>query len=298
MTGQLLAVLRRPVDTIVCSVLDADPPLRVLGALAAHEPESVVAGVVALRDACGATAAVIVVDAAAPARWTRRLRAQARAGRVRVMGMVNDYPRGDPTLLLLSLSGRKLRPGRSPVEQGVVMVDAAAAGAVGRMMLGGTAMTHVPVGVCDHAVDHDPTHDRMRYVEAPVGMRVGELLGRLSLNPAVGGVRAGDLLRDRLIDDETVIGGGELVIHLLPHEPGGAVDPCIRCGWCVQGCPTNIQPAGLLEAAQREDLALAERYGLESCIECGICAFVCPSELPLLGGIRHLRALSVVGGVK
>jgi electron transport complex protein RnfC len=44
-----------------------------------------------------------------------------------------------------------------------------------------------------------------------------------------------------------------------------------------------------LEAAQRDDLDLAERYGLDACIECGICAYMCPSRLPLLQGIRVLK---------
>jgi electron transport complex protein RnfC len=51
----------------------------------------------------------------------------------------------------------------------------------------------------------------------------------------------------------------------------------------------RIQPAGLLDAAQRADPELAERYGLEACIECGVCSYVCPSHLPLLGGIRKLK---------
>jgi electron transport complex protein RnfC len=57
----------------------------------------------------------------------------------------------------------------------------------------------------------------------------------------------------------------------------------------VTGCPVNINPAGILEAAQAGDPAAADRCGIESCIECGICSYVCPSYLPLLAGIRTMR---------
>jgi Na+-translocating ferredoxin:NAD+ oxidoreductase subunit C len=289
--AQLLAVLRRPVDTILCNALDGDPPMRLSGALAAREAESLVLGMTALRSLCGATAAAIVIDDSSPTRWVRHLRKAARDNGVRIVGLANDYPQGDPTLLVYALSGRKLRFRRLPVEQGVVMIDPASAIAVGRFIDQGSAMTHVAVGVFDHSIDREHPHDRLSYALAPIGMRISDLLSRLGVDLRSSTLRAGDLLRDRRIESDAVIAGGEMVIHLLHHEPGGAIEPCIRCGWCVQGCPTRVQPAGLLEAAQHDDLKLAEHYGLESCIECGICSFVCPSELPLLGGIRHLRTL-------
>jgi electron transport complex protein RnfC len=58
----------------------------------------------------------------------------------------------------------------------------------------------------------------------------------------------------------------------------------------VEACPVRIHPAGLLEAAQDNDIAAAEWYGLQACVECGICSYVCPSRLPLLPAIRELRA--------
>ena len=86
-----------------------------------------------------------------------------------------------------------------------------------------------------------------------------------------------------------VIATSELCIDVSPTQPPVNPEPCIRCGWCVQACPSRIHPAGLLEAAQLHDSVLANRYGIDACIECGICSYVCPSRLPLLPAIRELR---------
>ena len=69
----------------------------------------------------------LVTDSTAPNAWTAALRRLSRQHRVRFIAMRNDYPQSDPTLLLYGLARRKLRPGRLPVEQGVLMLDAAAA---------------------------------------------------------------------------------------------------------------------------------------------------------------------------
>jgi Na+-translocating ferredoxin:NAD+ oxidoreductase RnfC subunit len=81
------------------------------------------------------------------------------------------------------------------------------------------------------------------------------------------------------------------VMSLIPARPHVVAEPCIRCGWCAQTYPTVVQPAGLLEAAQRKDLAMADRFGLGACMECGICSYMCPSHLPLLQGIRVLKGM-------
>ncbi len=89
--------------------------------------------------------------------------------------------------------------------------------------------------------------------------------------------------------DAPVTAAGERVFHVTAPAIAANPDPCVRCGWCVEACPTRVHPAGLLDAAQRADPALAAKYGLAGCIECGICSYVCPTRLPLLTAIRDLR---------
>lgn len=285
LVAQLLLVLRRPVDTILCSLLDADPPLRLSATVAAHEPNLLVRAMALLRGVCGAATAAIAIDESAPAGWLADLRSAARAAGVRIVSLLNDYPQSDPTMLLHRLLRRRLRPHRLPVEQGVLMTDAAAAVAAGKWLIDGQPMTTVPVAVFDH-VRREP-----HYAHVPIGTAVDTLLAALEIDTQHTTLRAGDLLRDIPLGRDHIIAGTTLCLHVLPQEAHPPVEPCIRCGWCVQGCPTRIQPAGLLDAAQRDDLALAERYGLEACIECGICAWVCPSHLPLLDGIRSLKKM-------
>jgi Na+-translocating ferredoxin:NAD+ oxidoreductase subunit C len=120
---------------------------------------------------------------------------------------------------------------------------------------------------------------------------VREVLEQIEVPRCDVELRAGCPLREIRLSDDCIIGGAELTIAIVPTETVVNPEPCIRCAWCVEGCPVNIRPAGLLDAAQQDDLYLAGQCGLDACIECGICSYVCPSNLPLLGGIRVLRNL-------
>ncbi len=287
--GQLNSCLKRPIDTVICNLLDVDPTVPLNAALAANYPDELLAGLTVLGRITAAARSWIVTDVAAPSDWSGSLRAPSPQGPapagLRVVPLVNVYPQADPSLLLYALLNRRLRPGRLPAELGVLVLDAAAAIAVGRLALSGKPMLTLPVAVRDHA------RSKSHFRTVAIGTPLVHILRSLGL-PPIGQlvVRGGDVLRDIHLGEESVVGGTELLVHASPLEPPINPDPCIRCGWCFESCPTFVQPANCLEAAQRDDADLAMRFGIEGCIDCGICSYVCPSHLPILTGIRWMRS--------
>ena len=227
----------------------------------------------------------LVVEAGSPGRWWTPLRRLVRKSAVEIVPIVNDYPQGEATMLLLTVLNRRLKPGRSPVEQKVLLFDAATAISVGRSVIREQPMLQVPVAVRDHR--RGQTH----FVVVPVGMSLRHVLNQCAIQVDGMILRRGAVLRENEIPLDAVVSGGDLTIHVMPRQSSPLPDPCIRCSWCVESCPVGVQPAGLLEAAQHADLELARAYGLDSCIECGVCSYMCPSRLPLLAGIRTLRSV-------
>lgn|GEM_PF-802809 len=278
--AQLHESLRRPIDTVVCSVLDGDPNMPIGAAIASQKIEQLIAGVRLITRLSGASKAVVVMQ--------QRLlpdvvAAVKKAGGMTALEIVNDYPQADPSILLATLMKRKLRPGRLPSDQGVLLLDAVAAVAVGRVVVDQQPMLAAPIALYNHS--RNTTHLALM----PVGSSLDDLLEARQV--ATGGFvfRGGDVLRDRRIPREAIIGGGEIALHASPGPRSVNPDPCIRCGWCVEACPSNIHPAGLLDSAQRRDPEAAEYYGIAACVECGLCDYVCPSRLPILMGIRGMR---------
>jgi electron transport complex protein RnfC len=281
--GQLHQVLRRPIDTIICNLVDHDPMLRLQGTMAGRFGQVLLAGVALLARLTSARNVWVAIEAGASPKWWIPLRRELRKTAIDIVPVLADYPQADPTLLLYTLLRRRLRPGRLPVEQGVLVLDGVSAIAVGRAAAREQPMLQTPVAVRDHLRGHS------HVLGTAVGTSVGHVLEFLRLPHDGVTLLRGDVLADRPVTSDAVIAGGELTLHVLPAKASIVPQPCIRCGWCVETCPTAVQPAGLLEAAQRNDADMAEHFGLDACIECGICSYMCPSHLPLLEGIRVLK---------
>ncbi|HEX4123099.1 MAG TPA: 4Fe-4S dicluster domain-containing protein [Tepidisphaeraceae bacterium] len=283
--AQLHYCLRRPIDTAICGAIDLDPSAPLQWAIAQQWPEELAVGASLLGEWCATRQTWIVIPAAGDSPTVAALREHTAHNDSRLVALREEYPQSNPTILIHQLTGRRLPPSELPVSAGILIFDAAAAVAVGRLMLRGEPMTHVPMAV------YDVEQDRTTFALAPVGMELGHVIEQVGILPGQPLLRASHPLRQIAVDAQAVTGGAELVICASSHEAAVNPDPCIRCAWCVEACPVRITPAGLLEAAQRHDLALARSYGLAACIDCGICSYVCPSRLPLLPGIRILRTM-------
>jgi electron transport complex protein RnfC len=281
--AQLHQALVRPIDTLICNLVDHDPMLRLQATMAGRFGPVLIEGVALLARLTGARNVWLAVEAGGAPKWWTPLRRELKRAAIDVVPVLADYPQADPTLLIYTLLRRKLRPGRLPTDKGVLILDGVSAIAVGRAATRQQPMLQTPIAVRDHLRGHS------HLLVVPVGTSVGHVLEHLKLPKEGTTVLRGDVLGDQPVGCDAIVAGGELTLHVLPERGAVVPDPCIRCGWCVHTCPTSVQPAGLLEAAQRGDQELAEHYGLGACIECGICSYICPSHLPLLHGIRVLK---------
>jgi len=287
--GQLNQIVARPIDTLICTILDSDASLRLNAAIAARFGDEVVTGVSLLARTAGARKVVLVVESSASPEWMSPMAKAAEREKFQIIDLTNEYPQSDPTLIVYSLTRRKLRPGSLPTTRGVLVLDAAAALAVCRAASNEPMLT-VPVAVHDHANRHS------HFLLAPVGITIEHLLKHLAIPMQDAIVRGGDLLRDVTLRADAVIAGGELTIHVTARELKMIPEPCIRCAWCIEACPTLVHPAQILDALQRRDLKMADRAGVAACIECGICSYVCPSGLPLLHAVREIREVKLAIG--
>jgi electron transport complex protein RnfC len=97
-------------------------------------------------------------------------------------------------------------------------------------------------------------------------------------------------MRGRAIEnlDCPILADTRAILGLPPEEvKPGSVEPCIRCGFCVDHCPVSISPVMITLAAERGLFETAQEYGASFCIACGNCSYVCPSKRPMVELIQY-----------
>lgn len=150
----------------------------------------------------------------------------------------------------------------------------------------------------------------------PFYERVVTIGGECVVQPHNFWIRVGTLAEEAvkyakgfLRDPEKVVLGGPMTgtalesldVPILKNVPGilglprelakpESVEPCIRCGECVESCPVFLSPALITLAAEKDEFELARGYGASLCIECGNCSYVCPAKRPMLELIQYAQS--------
>lgn len=289
---QLRRAARGGVDHVIVNTLPGEPTLTAGGLVMLDHVELIVRMTAWLAAGIGSARGCIAVDQA-DAGWTNKLRNAAQGTPVRVVPLVNKYPQGSPVLLGASIVDRETPPGGSPLDVGVLALEAEALIAIAAALdvpgHRSVPMTHRVIAVSGSGVC------RPGHLFVPVGTRLRDILGCVCTTRTVRRVVEGGPLTGRAVANLDVVVTKQtpgLLVLDRASDRTAAPGPCVRCGWCQEDCPLGLDPRRLLDLAEREELDKSRRYHPQACIECGLCSYICPAELPLAEGAGTLKAIA------
>jgi electron transport complex protein RnfC len=291
---QLTAPNAVSADTLIIHFLATQPESALPRLLAAQQTDEITAGIDVVCAALALPRVIIAFDKHDFVSW-RRLRRLGRgkkyARSIRRVGLLNRYPQGDPTVLLRVLLRRILRVGGLPTEVGAIIVDPVTLWAIGRHKLHGELFTQRPVQIFRQGQEPE-------VIVVPLQTALPELCPD-ALDHGTQTILHG-MLAGTLADPYTTRITSDLeTISLRPTPPQENPSPCIECGWCVDHCPTALNPAELYHGIMGLDPRAAKTLSeTDHCIGCGLCSYVCPTRLPLAQTIRPLHNARVAAAAR
>lgn len=277
----------KPIDTLILNGAECEPYLTSDHRVMLEQPELVVLGLKAVKKALNVEKAYIAVEDNKPDAIEALKKAVDPADGIQVVTLKTKYPQGDEKRVIDAVTGRKVPTGGLPMDVGCVVSNVSTSKAIAEAVLYGKPLYERVVTVTGKGIAEP------KNVLARIGTPFGELIrqcGGFSAKPGKiisGGPMMG--IAQFTLDAPIIKGSGGILVIPAEDVKEEPVLPCIKCGKCIEVCPSRLQPLFISAYALKNNSEMSDKYFALSCVECGACSFICPAKRPLAESIKNIK---------
>lgn len=307
------AKLDERAEIILMNCAECEPLLKLHRQLLEQHAEEILSTFALIAETVGAKEAVIGIKSEYKATLDALHRYIDAYPNMRIQLLPGAYPMGDEVVLIYEATGRVIRPGGLPIEEGVAVFNVETVYNVYRALHEQTPVTDKLVTVVGE-VEHPIT------VRVPVGTTISQTVSYageiLVKEPAflVGGPMMGKLSdADGVVTKTTnaiiVLDKSHSLIQKQQHNCAidlkRAASSCCQCETCTMLCPRHalghpIEPHMFMRSAANQDFQQMSVF-LDTmfCSSCGLCeTYSCPQGLSPRTLIAEYKAGLRKAGVK
>ncbi len=277
----------KPIDTVILNGAECEPYLTGDHRLMLEYPESVVFGLKAIKKALNVENGIIAVeDNKMDAVEALKNVIKPEDG-IEVLAVKTKYPQGGEKSVIYAVTGRSLGTGALPMEVGCVVSNVATSKAIADAILLGKPLYERVVTITGKGIKEPK--NLMTRIGTPFSDLI-EQSGGFAAKPSKvisGGPMMG--IAQFHIDAPVIKGSGGLLILTEEETVEQPVLPCIKCGKCIEVCPSRLQPLFISAYALQNNYEKADSYSAMACVECNACSYICPAKRPLAESIKNIK---------
>lgn len=277
----------KKIDTVIINGAECEPFLTSDHRVMLEEPEKVIFGLRIMMKALGVNEGYIGIENNKMDAVKSLKDALKAEDNIKIVTVKTKYPQGDEKRLIDAITGRKVPSGGLPMDVGCVVNNAGTAKAMAEAVLEGKPLYERVVTVTGNGIV-EPKNLLVK-IGTPF-KEVIDMCGGFKGTPGkvlMGGPMMG---LSQFSTDVPIIKGSSGILVLTEEEAmAREINPCIKCGECLEACPVYLQPLFISAYALVDNFEEAEKYGALDCVECGACSYICPANRPLTESIRFAK---------
>lgn len=281
------------VDTLIVNAAECEPYITVDYRECIENSWSILSGIHILKEALGFKNVIFACEDNKPEAFKvlTRMAENELNGQteIKLMKLRSKYPQGAEKMMVQSVTGKKVPPGKLPADVGCIVMNVASVAFINRYMKTGKPLTSRTLTVDGSAITTP------KNVRVPIGTNIGEIIeycGGFKAEPykiLTGGPMMGLAIIDT---DLPVLKQNNAILAFARGSSRVKKDlECIRCGRCADVCPLSLMPTLIERHTKAKDVDRLEKIGVNVCMECGSCAYACPSGRPLVQYMRLAKSV-------
>jgi len=281
----------KKIDTVIVNGCECEPYLTTDNRVMIEESTRIITGLKIILKVIQGAKGIIAVEDNKPEAIESLRKACEGLSDIKVAVVKTKYPQGCEKQLVTAITGREVPSGGIPIDVGCIVNNVDTVIAIHRTIFRGRPLMRKVVTLTGGALKN-PGNYKVR-----IGTKLNdlvELAGGFKSNPekiVVGGPMMGVAIFDTDVPIVKTTSGvlffTEEEAHIPPERN------CIRCGSCVEHCPTGLIPTELNADILKEDGEAFVRHNGLDCIECGSCSYICPAKRRLAQAIRTIRRVEL-----
>lgn len=281
---KLLPPSDKKIEWVILNGAECEPYLTRDYRFMIERTEDVLRGLSIFMKALGIKQGAVGIEDNKPEAIEKMAEAAKKFEGIKVFSMKTKYPQGAEKMLIKALTGKKVPPGKLPMEVGVVIQNIGTAIAVNDAIMKGMPQITAALTVSGKGINEP------KNLIVPIGTKISDVIdycGGLkdeTCKVVVGGPMMGIAQYDF---DAPVMKATSGLLSLSTEETSDdETMNCLSCGKCIEICAVNLLPTNLVKYAQMGKFDLADEDNIMSCMECGTCAYNCPANIPMVQWIR------------
>jgi electron transport complex protein RnfC len=274
----------KKIDTLIVNGAECEPYITSDYREMMENSHNIITGINILIEVLGVSNVWIGIEDNKPEAIKELTHLTETSDKINVVKLRSRYPQGAEKMLIYSVTGRKVPPGKLPMDVGVIVMNVNSVSFISEYIKTGMPLIKKRVTVDGSAVKN-PSN-----VEVLIGTQLADVFEfcggfRSAVRKVLmGGPMMG--IAQYSLDTSVVKHTNALLAFGREDAKLEAEGPCIRCGRCVSACPMNLLPLYINLNVTRGNIEELEKYHVNDCMECGSCSYVCPAKRHLVQSIR------------
>jgi electron transport complex protein RnfC len=274
----------KKIDIVIINGAECEPYLTSDHRMMIEHPDKVVMGTKAVMKVLGVENGVIGIENNKPDALKIMKDAVKNDKSIKVVELRTKYPQGGEKSLIYAVTKREVPSGGLPMDVGAVVQNVGTVSAISDAITTGMPLVERVVAVTGSGIK------KPKNLLVKIGTKFEDVINQCGgytedLGKIING---GPMMGIAQHTDQVPVIKGTSGILLLNEKDSEKPEPsnCIRCGKCVDICPSGLMPLMISRNSLLRKFDEAEAYNAMDCIECGSCSFICPSKRPLVDAIR------------